>query len=223
MPGSGPAPGGPIGQDGAGAPAPGGPVGPYSPPPAGGAPPPDKPGGGNQAKGSPVKIPSFQEKGSPLTADLKGRIDAAFASACQEAGHAAGCVELAYTITLPLESDCAYSGFSPTDGATVEAGTTVTVQLSGKQPCPISGGGDGTGGSGGETTEGGGTTGGATTERGGTTGGATTEGGTGGSGSTGDGAGTGNSKSGGGETAPGTGNSGATNGGTDYPPAPSGG
>ncbi|PKV76944.1 hypothetical protein ATK86_7351 [Nocardia fluminea] len=211
QPGSGPAPGGPIGQEGGKIPAPGGPVGPHSAPPAGGAPPPNRPGGGNQAKGSPVKIPSFQEKGSPLTADLKASIDAAFASACQEAGHPAGCVELAYTITSPSGSACRYSGFSPADGVMVEVGTSVTVQLSGKQPCPVSG--DGTGG--GDTTGDGGTT-------DNDTGGGTTDNGTPDGGSAGNGADTGNSDPGSGsETAPDTGNNGPTSS-TGAPPAPSG-
>ncbi|MEV6220685.1 hypothetical protein [Nocardia fluminea] len=204
-------------------------MGPHSAPPAGGPPAPNRPGGGNQAKGSPVKIPSFQQKGAPLTAELKASIDAAFASACQEAGHPADCVELAYTITLPLESACAYSGFAPADGAMVEVGTTVTVQLSGKQPCPVSG--DGTGNGGGDTTDGGGTTdngtgGGATdagTPDGGTGDGGSNGNGTGDGGSNGGDAGTGNSDPGGGSgTTPDTGNSGATSG-TEAPPAPSGG
>ncbi|MGS2805011.1 hypothetical protein [Nocardia sp. MW-W600-9] len=213
-PDGGAAPGGPIGEGGGGGTAPGGPVGPGARPPAGGGPAPaKKPGGGNQAQGSPVKIPSFTEIGSPFTPELQGRIEAASAAACQEAGNDANCLALSYVMTTPDDRVCTFGGLSPANG-TVTPGTTVTVQLSGSEPCPTTDDNGGTGGGSGGGTQGGGT--------GGTTGDATPGGGTGG-GATGNGdsSGTnGNTSSGpGGDTTNGS----TDTGGAEVPPGPSGG
>ncbi|WP_218716516.1 hypothetical protein [Nocardia sp. MH4] len=141
------APGGPVGEAGGGS-APGGPVGPGARPPGGGPAPAKKPGG-NQAKGSPVKIPSFTEIGSPFTPELKGRIEAAVATACQEAGHDPTCLALSFVLGTPDARVCTFSGLSPSNGS-VDPGTPVTVQLSGSEPCPTTddNGGTGTGGAG---------------------------------------------------------------------------
>lgn len=203
-PDAGAAPGGPIGEAGGGGTAPGGPVGPGARPPAGGgAAPAKKPGGGNQAQGSPVKIPSFTEIGSPFTPELQGRIEAASAAACQEAGNDANCLALSYVMTTPDDRVCTFGGLSPANG-TVAPGTTVTVQLSGSEPCPTTDDNGGTGGGSDGGTQGGGT--------GGTTGDATPGGGTGGGGTTGGGAGNGAGTTGGGDGS--TGGSDGTGGGT---------
>lgn len=115
------------GEDADSAQIPGGPAG----RPAGGGQPP-------AAKGSPIKIPSFQEVGTAFSNDLKTRIESAYAQACRDAGNDPSCVTLTYAITLPGEQECAFGGLAPPGGTTVDAGTTVTVKLSGREPCPVS-------------------------------------------------------------------------------------
>lgn len=217
-PDGGGAPGGPVGEAGGGS-APGGPVGPGARPPGGGPAPAKKPGG-NQAKGSPVKIPSFTEIGSPFTPELKGRIEAAVATACQEAGHDPTCLALSFVLGTPDARVCTFSGLSPSNGS-VDPGTPVTVQLSGSEPCPTTddNGGTGTGGAGpagsGGSTGGGGAGSGTGGDGIAGSGGGGAPGGTsGGDGSTGGSAGNGGGTSGGETTGPGSGTTGGTGAGT---------
>lgn len=229
--GGGQAPGGPIGQSGGGTGAPGAPVGPGARPPAGGAAPAPKPGGGNQAIGSPVKIPSFTQIGNPYGVSLKTSIEAALDAACQEAGHAANCVDIALSATGADNRPCIFGGFLPADAKTVEPGGTVTIKVSPGQPCPAADIGDGlepgTDGTGGDGTGGGtengsgGTSGGGTDD--GSPSGGTGNGTTGGSeGETGGGQPEGSGTAGGGTGQSGETSGGSTGGSSEPAPDPSG-
>ncbi len=158
---------------------------------------PGDPDGGRPpaAKGSPIKIPYFQERGKEFDTDLKKDIESAFAQACKDAGNSPGCVTLSYVITSPDHGHCRFAGFDPdrpkeSDVVTVDAGTAVVVKLSGSEPCPLSYTDNSTTSS---TTTGNSTTGktttgsttaGSTTAGSGTTGNGTTDNGTTGNGTT---------------------------------------
>ncbi|MBX4170945.1 hypothetical protein K3M35_20170 [Rhodococcus sp. DMU2021] len=95
------------------------------------------------AKGSPIKIPYFSQRGGPFDTWTKDAIDAAFAQACRDAGNNSDCVTLSYVNTDPTGT-CTFWGFNPDrptkdEVVTVDAETAVIVRITGSQPCPMPG------------------------------------------------------------------------------------